>query len=56
MAKTGENSINFMKKKLSVNNREANAIVGPALLVCAEIILFSNKINLDVSKFIPLSK
>ena len=30
----------YIEKKLSVNNREANAIVGPALLVCAEIILF----------------
>lgn len=30
----------YIEKKLSVNNREANAIVGPALLVCTEIILF----------------
>ena len=30
----------YIEKKLSVNNREANAIVTPALLVCAEIILF----------------
>ena len=30
----------YIEKKLSVNNREANAIVGPALLVCAEIILY----------------